>query len=287
MQKCLWLLLGLLFLGSCHQKNDEPIVVTSPEIQRSSETLKVIFPHSSEFKKSRQHGAFYLKDQKLCQSCHVPTEVNGNLKQEFCLNCHKNYPHDQQFKDNFDHGVAYLKDKRNCQSCHGVENSLTHQVAQKCITCHQYPHESGFVAKEHSQAYFNGKNNSDLRVNCQHCHQKDGEFHRRNENSFVSCTSCHFNVPHDYGSFMRHPRAGKNYREVQKKQCIQCHNPLDKYHKEGSGYPSDPAPTACISCHEGLGHNKNLPKGHPNVHRALSSPELPVWESEGRILERK
>lgn len=106
MAKCLFVLLGLILLVSCNQKNDEPITVNSPEIQQSAETLKIIFPHTNEFKKSRQHGAFHLKDPKLCQSCH------------------------------------------------GVPHSLTQKVAQSCTTCHQYPHDSGFVAKEHAEAYF-------------------------------------------------------------------------------------------------------------------------------------
>lgn len=86
---------------------------------------------------------------------------------------------------------------------------------------------------------------------------------------------------------MRHARASGPYREEQKKHCTQCHTPLDKYHKEGSGYPSDPAPKACVLCHEGVTLNKNWPKDHPDIHRSISSPEYPVWESPGRIFEGK
>ncbi|PIP93373.1 MAG: hypothetical protein COW00_20385 [Bdellovibrio sp. CG12_big_fil_rev_8_21_14_0_65_39_13] len=276
-----------IMMTSCHQKNDEPVVVNTLEQQQSSETLKVIFPHSAEFKKSRQHGAFYLRDQKLCQSCHIPTQnETGEIRQEFCMGCHKNYPHTPQFKESFDHGVAYLKDSNNCKSCHQSESGLTIKVAQNCTTCHQYPHQAGWVGKNHTKAYWDGKKDENLKVSCQHCHQKDGEFHRRNEKSFMSCTQCHYQVPHDFASFMRHPREAGTYRETEKKQCTQCHNPLDKYHKDDT-YPSDPPAKQCTLCHEAVSKNSVMPKNHPAVKRAISSPETPVWKSPGRIIERK
>lgn len=269
-----WALLILFSFISCNEKTFVE-VPAKQNTQSQSDIVKVVFPHSKEFKKTRLHGVHYQNDKKLCQSCHMPLDTNTDeLKNDFCMGCHKSYPHTKKFTASFEHGSAFLKDRTACLACHQVKDKLGTSTGKKaCLACHKYPHGPSWVSKGHNKDYWENKIDEKMQINCQHCHQEESPFHQRHELQFVSCNSCHLQVPHDFKKFSKHYRASSRYT----KKCTTCHNPFGKYHVPDA-YPVDPPKKECSMCHDGISTNlkkfRHWQANEKKQKRAIASPVL-------------
>ena len=215
--------LSMVFLGSAcflfscssptetSKEDDQPVVLTIEGVQ--------VYPHSAKFVYTGSHGVTYYQAKNLCQSCHGQNLDGGNAKVS-CQSCHKAFPHTEPFKKSFIHGVAFLKDRSQCQKCHeGDGSDKNRRVA--CQNCHAYPHEVLWsLPKAHGSKYKSGISE------CLMCHQEKSDFHKRHPDHFVSCGSCHAEIPHsfDFKYRARHTALARGYEG----KCTACHEDLKK-----------------------------------------------------------
>ncbi|HBQ22014.1 MAG: hypothetical protein A2Z91_01485 [Deltaproteobacteria bacterium GWA2_38_16] len=131
------------------------------------------------------------------------------------------FPHTEEFKSTRLHGKEFYGRPNLCKGCHGKDLGGGN-VKISCHTCHTSPHEKKWsLPQHHGVEYVKSKEA------CMDCHSKDG---------FLSCGSCHLEMPHDAEFKINHPKIAKDY----KGQCTRCHTDYKKLmpNTEGGCYTS-------------------------------------------------
>lgn len=214
--KSFWIMLGasgiLAFaIGCSNEQRAEPPKKSDPTAT-GSQKLDGIYPHSSSFKTTTEHGTAYLKDRAICTSCHGAELKGGKVSKVSCQNCHQ-YPHDKKWALPENHGKTFAQIMKEQSS---IENPLERNLSQ-CMNCHaNKPNEPT-------------------------------SFKNRHPENFVACNSCHADLPHGQNFFNATGDGGtRHFRHVKMNpekvgSCYSCHlNPSR----------SVPSLEVCLGCHE-------------------------------------
>jgi len=188
------------------------------------------FPHTYSFENCQkgsilpcEHGSRFFANRQNCRKCHkqgVRYEKNGNVVNDFCLQCHESYPHDvNNWGKATEHGRSFIEIENvsDCFDCHAKDAEFRTRHAKvkipDCKECHfskvplqkykedkdgkivrvdsrkiVYPHSESFTLNRyHGFEYMQDKEK------CNQCHGND----LKGGISGKSCTSCHNNYPHD------------------------------------------------------------------------------------------
>lgn len=206
------IILGLFFIG-CKKEENNFLVKNINKIE-GNQGLS-IYPHSTEFKYTTQHGAKFLENKANCTQCHGE-DFAGGTSQVSCQKCH-NYPHEKNWANPNAHGEVFNQiSKRQVE-----QKDPTKKDFSECMMCHD--------------------NNPDAA----------GKFKERHPKKFVSCSSCHADLPHgkkflpteisDTG-----PISHSKYTSRHKNQIGSCYSCHLNDHREA------PKPVdSCLNCHEG------------------------------------
>ena len=157
--------------------------------------------------------------------------------------------HTSEFRSSRAHGQEYFKNKALCARCHGFDFSGG-QSNVACKTCHNYPHAVQWaLPKNHGKTYLEslskGVESEDNPSNCLNCHGDRAPLKEENPTHFVSCASCHIQIPHTHDfkgadEMATHGEVAETYAG----KCTQCHTDLKRLLpniKEG-----------CLECHDGV-----------------------------------
>ncbi|MBN8538590.1 MAG: hypothetical protein J0M15_16195 [Deltaproteobacteria bacterium] len=246
----------LLLESSCRKEEKSLPQNKSPEVLKINSTS--LYPHNVEFSTTSLHGKVYQDNVKSCQNCHG-SDLKGGSSKISCTSCHNSFPHSQDFKTTQLHGSAYLKDKSSCTQCHGSDHKGG-SVQISCQNCHSYPHDNKWALPQNHGVKF-AEINGTLLTNtnplerenkaCMKCHEnkpmEESSFKNRHPEHFVSCSSCHADMPHgrsflsdDGTETIRHAKYLKEHPE-KKGSCYSCHlNPERKV----------PELKTCLKCHD-------------------------------------
>ena len=251
-------ILTVSLLASCNKASKPVGDSYLTEAQKNA----AVYPHTTIFRITGNHGIHYLSDATSCMTCHG-TDLKGQNAAPACSQCHGNFPHPADFKTSGLHAADYKDKPKTCLMCHTLKTTNGAADAKgppACTSCHSYPHSSGWVKATdgagiiHGQEYLKQVSATEKpAVTCQTCHGED----LKGGKVAVSCNACHAQYPHA-AEFSKSKDHAKLYFTDQK-QCTVCHSTqiVEKN-------PTDPAPSAapaCASCH-----------GYPHVTK-WSKPE--------------
>lgn len=214
----------LLCLTSCGEQEIESGVIFAE--------TNVPFPHSEDFKQSKEHGKYFYYNTQICSKCH---NVDFEQSQDFCNKCHGSNPHDETNLER--HGSKYIASKKSCFVCHDTDDF----GPNSCKECHSnYPHEKTWK-QEHgldllNQVWPNGTDNlrkidwgvmdKISKNNCLTCHKERLEATPELEN--YKCSSCHLDMPHSRKFVGHNYKTDLHHGDVIETKgassCNLCHN---------------------------------------------------------------
>ncbi|MCM2277176.1 MAG: hypothetical protein NDJ89_03805 [Oligoflexia bacterium] len=209
--------------ASCH---GDPLSGARSAVARQSRACNACheaYPHPERFKLTRDHGTSYRNSPESCTSCHGKELDGGPSKLPSCTQCHASYPHTAEFKKSAEHGGAFLQDRKGCASCHTLSTLAPEQEDREkrsCQSCHAYPHEPAWgLAANHGTAFVAIQKQPDQ---CLSCHGETSGFRERHGSKFVSCASCHIQLPHTK-NFKRGRDTHVSDAQSYAGNCTACH----------------------------------------------------------------
>ncbi|OGQ37287.1 MAG: hypothetical protein A3F16_08295 [Deltaproteobacteria bacterium RIFCSPHIGHO2_12_FULL_43_9] len=234
--------------NSCRTCHGKDLMGGGPRI--SCQQCHKNFPHSEEFK-TTTHGQIFFSDSSSCKTCHGQDLMGGGNRVS-CQKCHKNFPHPKEFKSTFIHGTEFLKERNQCAQCHGF-NYDGGGAKVACATCHSYPHGDAWaLAKNHGAGYLKSAekkgNSGAFLLNCLACHGEESKFKERHSKDFVSCKTCHVQIPHteELKFGMGHEGFARSY----KGKCLICHAEESKDGKPSFRLFPEIGEEGCYFCHD-------------------------------------
>ena len=179
-------------------------------------------------------------------ACTKPTDgPNTVVESDITKTVSAIYPHSKEFRTTSLHGERFLNNQEGCGGCHGSDFKGG-RAEVSCQKCHPYPHSPRWaLPQNHGAAYVASLPPSGEDVEnpslCLNCHDEKNTLHEKRPDVFVSCGSCHLQIPHSYEFKIgkTHALYAKNYDG----ECMSCHTNLKKLlpHTNEKG---------CFSCHK-------------------------------------
>ncbi len=212
----------------------------------------------------RDH-VFVPTAHEACSDCHEDRHA-GQFEQTVCDACHD--PAAESFvPEAFDHDrtdfpLLGLHGRVDCAACHEPDPVVLHRGLPhgQCGDCHQDHHDDQFGDKrceachDHEHEKFavpdfdHDKTDYPLEgahkpVECEKCHEKQGEVVRHKPIAHADCDDCHVHADPHEGRF-------------EPETCDSCHKSLDSWKNEAfdhdkTAYPLTGAhePVECLKCH--------------------------------------